>query len=191
MELPFEIQLNGKGLNSFEELQQLLDLKEDIQNKMAEQFAKDLKAAASQKLHSTKDKYIEAIKVENNVVILDKEQFVVGMVEDGVPQFDMKPGLLASPKAKTAKNGQKYLVVPLSTVKQGKHNWRDRDSGQFKAGTSGVKGIEFRIVTENSPADSWIFPGYKGNHFVDQTMSQFDDAPFNQMVDDQLNKLFQ
>lgn len=191
MELPFNIEIGSTGLNSFEELQQLSDLKEEIQNKMAEQFAQDLKTIVSQKLHSTKDQYIEAIKVEGSVVVLDKKQFIISMVEDGVPQFDMKPKMLASSKAKTAKNGQKYLVVPLSTVKNGKHNWRDQSSGQFKAGTSGVKGIEFRIVSEKSSANSWIFPGYKGNHFVDQTLDAFDNAPYEQMIENQLNKMFQ
>lgn len=34
------------------------------------------------------------------------------VVEDGIKAFDMKPGLLSSPKAKTNKDGGKYITVP-------------------------------------------------------------------------------
>lgn len=34
-------------------------------------------------------------------------------IEEGIKPFDMKPGLLASPKAKVSKNGSKYVTVPF------------------------------------------------------------------------------
>lgn len=34
------------------------------------------------------------------------------IVEDGIKAYDMKPGLLSSPKAKTNKEGGKYITVP-------------------------------------------------------------------------------
>lgn len=33
-------------------------------------------------------------------------------IEDGQPAHDLKPGLLSSPKAKTGKDGKKYITVP-------------------------------------------------------------------------------
>lgn len=35
------------------------------------------------------------------------------LIEKGYEPFDMKPGLLASPKAKTSKSGKKYITVPF------------------------------------------------------------------------------
>lgn len=172
-------------------LGKLLEEKENIERTLAEKFAKQLGETASKKLYLSKDKYIEAINVENGTVFLDTSDFVVNMVENGVESFDMKPGLLASPKVKTGKNGQKFITVPLSTMKKGKYNWRDQESGQFKKGTSGVKGIEFRIVSENSPADSWIHPGHPGFHFMDQTLDSFDkeiDSVIDAKIDMIMNK---
>lgn len=37
--------------------------------------------------------------------------------ENGFPSFDMKPGFLASSKAKISKSGSKYIVVPISNKK--------------------------------------------------------------------------
>ena len=39
------------------------------------------------------------------------EGMQVGFVEDGIKRFDMKPGLLNSPKAKTNKKGEPYMIV--------------------------------------------------------------------------------
>lgn len=36
-----------------------------------------------------------------------------GIIEDGQPARDMKPGLLASPKAKVNKDGKKWITVPF------------------------------------------------------------------------------
>jgi len=41
-------------------------------------------------------------------------QPVVQRVEEGYPTFDMKPGLLRGPKAKVAKDGHRYTVVPFT-----------------------------------------------------------------------------
>ena len=38
---------------------------------------------------------------------------MVKMLEEGASPFDMKAGMLASPKVKVGKNGKKYLTVPF------------------------------------------------------------------------------
>lgn len=189
--VPFDVNISSGKTNSFEELQQLLDLKDDIQNKLAEQFAADLKINAGRVLHSTKDQYFEAITIDAGTVTLDTERFIVGMVENGVPSFDMKPGFLKSPKVKVSKNGSRYMVIPISNTSNGKYNWRDQTTGQFKKSTSGVKGKEFRVVSDKSAPDSWIFPSVEGNHFIEKTLNTFDDNQFDNMINDQLNKLFE
>lgn len=60
-------------------------------------------------------------------------------IRDGIRPYDMKPGLLASPKAKTSKNGIRYLVIPM---REEPHRWSRR---------------VFRIVTSRSKG--WIHPG--------------------------------
>lgn len=188
----FSVQLSSSKEDDLSSLQELLDRKEELETYLSEQFADRLQKNAEEKLYVSKNAYIEAISVENGQVELDTSDFVVNMVENGVEAFDMKPGLLNSPKVKTSKNGQKYLTVPLSTMRKGKYNWRDRDSGQFKKGTSGIKGVEFRIVSENSPASSWQHPGHSGYHIMEQTLLSFDDqidSILDAKIDVILNKL--
>lgn len=60
-------------------------------------------------------------------------------IRDGVRPYDMKPGLLASPRARTSKNGVRYLVVPIRTSP---NRFAER---------------VFRIVTSKSKG--WIHPG--------------------------------
>lgn len=184
-------QLSSK-MDDFSEIANLLEEKQNIENEIAERFADQLQQNAEQKLYLSKDRYIEAISVEGGEVNLDTSDFVVNMVENGASSFDMKPGLLSSPKVKTSKNGQKYMSVPVSTMKHGKYNWRDKQSGQFKSGTSGVKGIEFRIVSEKSPANSWVHPGHAGFHIMEQTLLSFDeqiDLILDAKIDVMLSKL--
>lgn len=73
-----------------------------------------------QKLHSTRQKYLNALsytQVDEDtwVISLDKEAL---FIEDGLPpNKDMLDGLLKSPKAKTAKDGSRYLIVPFEHKK--------------------------------------------------------------------------
>ena len=69
-------------------------------------------------LSATKDQYRRSIKVAKRgrftgVAYLDPASWIVNAVELGVPGFDMKPGMLNSPKAKTNKQGGKYLIIPF------------------------------------------------------------------------------
>lgn len=76
----------------------------------------------AQKLKSTRQKYIDAVdlkKVQSGddtiwVVTLDKS---AGWIEDGFQKRSMLPFFLASPKAKTAKDGGKYLTIPFEHSK--------------------------------------------------------------------------
>jgi hypothetical protein len=60
-------------------------------------------------------------------------------LRDGIKPYDMKPGLLNSPKAKISRRGIKYLIVAIPTSK---HRFAAR---------------VFRIVTSRSKG--WIHPG--------------------------------
>jgi hypothetical protein len=74
---------------------------------------------ANSKLHSTKDLFIKNLsinQVDTHMWEIRVEKPAV-FIEDGIPSnFSLLDGFLNSPKAKTAKNGNKYLVIPF------KHN---------------------------------------------------------------------
>lgn len=74
---------------------------------------------ANDKLHSSRDTYINALTFDQ----LDDTTWLIHLgkeamwIEDGMDSFDMKKGLLASPKAKTAIDGSKYMAVPFNHSK--------------------------------------------------------------------------
>lgn len=72
------------------------------------------------KLHSTREKYINALSYKQ----VDQDTWVIELgkdamfIEEGLkPNTDMLEGLLKSPKAKTAKDGSRYIVVPFEHKK--------------------------------------------------------------------------
>lgn len=77
---------------------------------------------ASQELNSNREEFIKSLKLEQ----LDDGIWEISIpqnmmwIEKGLPAgFDMLPGLLASPSAKTGKNG-KYVIVPFKHDKGSK-----------------------------------------------------------------------
>ena len=78
---------------------------------------------ARKKLNSTRDAYMEAIKIQLSqnvlVVTLDKDNWIANAVESGISGFNMKEGHLKSPKAKISKAGYRYMVIPIGKTKDG------------------------------------------------------------------------
>lgn len=73
-----------------------------------------------EKLHSTRQKYVDALSYSQ----VDDDTWVISLgkeamwIEEGIPpNKDMLDGLLKSPKAKTAKDGSRYIVVPFEHKK--------------------------------------------------------------------------
>jgi len=106
----------------FSEILSLEELKTNVErnlSKAAEELALQTHAKileiAQEKLKSTRSKYTEALKFsqvgpDTWMISLDKSAL---FIEEGLPPgFDMLPGLLNSPKAKTGKNGR-YISVPF------------------------------------------------------------------------------
>lgn len=72
------------------------------------------------KLHSTREKYLDALSFKQ----VDADTWVIELgkdamfIEEGLkPNTDMLDGLLKSAKAKTAKDGSRYIVVPFEHKK--------------------------------------------------------------------------
>lgn len=70
------------------------------------------------KLNSTREKYVDALgftQVNDSTWVINLDRSAM-WIEEGLPEHEMIDNLLKSPKAKIAKDGSKYLVVPF------KHN---------------------------------------------------------------------
>ncbi len=73
---------------------------------------------ANSRLKTRREAFIEALQFEQ----LDSQTWAITVpqsarwIEDGMPQHNMLDDLLKSPKAKTSKDGGKYIVIPF------KHN---------------------------------------------------------------------
>jgi hypothetical protein len=70
---------------------------------------------AGERLHARREMFVENLHFteEGNDTYLITLDASARWIDDGFEERDMKPDLLASPKAKTAKDGSKYLVVPF------------------------------------------------------------------------------
>lgn len=101
-----------------------------------------INAKAKNKLHSTYENYMDAVNInyEGHVLIieLDKNNWLANATESGASGFDIKKGLLNSPKAKTGKDGQKYISVPMQ---------KDKNRSSASMGTE--KGQEYQRLIEH------------------------------------------
>ncbi len=85
---------------------------------LAVQTHAHVKEQAQSRLHSRREMFVEALTIEQidahtwSITVPQK----VRWIEDGMPAHDMLEDLLKSPKAKTSKDGGKYIVIPF------KHN---------------------------------------------------------------------
>jgi hypothetical protein len=74
------------------------------------------KELAAERLNSRRDMFVEGLTlypVNDDVWIVELDA-KVRWIDDGVPEHSMLDDLLKSPKAKTAKDGSKYVVVPFN-----------------------------------------------------------------------------
>jgi len=87
----------------------------EIAPRLSKSIYRKAKDMAASRLHSTRDQYIAALHEESPeegiyIVYLDPE---ADYIEDGYPPFPMLPKLFSGPKAKTAKDGHKYVIIPM------------------------------------------------------------------------------
>lgn len=96
---------------------QVADLIDYTVKEITERFATEWQNEANRTLKTSRQEYV------NSIIVVD-EGFAKGSVmllgdhansvENGYDAFDMKPGLLAGPHAKTSKDGDKYNIIPFS-----------------------------------------------------------------------------
>lgn len=116
---------------------------------------------AGQRLSTSRDRYIKALRVDTDYVgvayvELDPEDSFIKMIENGVAPWDMKPGFLFSPKARMSVMGTLYNIIPMGPDHSGP--------------------LRFRTVSTTSPPKSWYYAnktnGLKGVHIRDEVVEQ-------------------
>jgi len=80
---------------------------------------------ANERLHSRRQKYLDALKpdIQEDCYVIELDQSAL-WIEEGVAEHNMLDDLLSSPKAKHAKDGSMYLIVPF-----------DKSPGKGQTGT--------------------------------------------------------
>jgi len=116
--IPIHIDMEGLIEEFSMTNEQVLRFHDDVVGRIAILFATQLEQEAQRVLHKTRNRYIRSIKlytegIAHKAVVLDMSDSLIAMIENGASPFDMKAGMLASPKAKTGKSGQKYLTIPF------------------------------------------------------------------------------
>lgn len=85
-------------------------------NQITDRIFYNWQSQAKNNLHSTRNEYIRNLNIQHisatrKAIILTGK--IPNMIEEGASAYDMKPGFLGSSKAKTDKNGRKYLIIPF------------------------------------------------------------------------------
>lgn len=177
----------------------------------------------NQKLKTSKADYLNNFfldKLSDTSYVIWLQGKIPNMIESGFDSFDIKEGLLRSTKAKTGKDGKKWITVPfrikpfstaplnlrqtlirenalqniknqglLKSIKVGgnalqgivaklKNTGRSETEGMVKIQKTYEKRtsstyMTFRRVSENSPAYSWLHPGWRPGAQIFPAMEQY------------------
>lgn len=78
-----------------------------------------INTVAERKLQSSRQEFLDNTDVYYTkdyalVVEIDESSWLANAIEEGISGFDMKEGLLKSPKSKVSKKGFRYIRVPIS-----------------------------------------------------------------------------
>lgn len=94
---------------------------------------------------------------------------VPNALEEGFAGFDIKPGLLDSPRAKESKTGGKYIDVPLKPKKSELQKLAQDIGAKGKTALAMLtkSNTAIRRVSDRSKPSSWMHPGFKGIHAIE------------------------
>lgn len=133
------------------------------------------------KLHSTREKYLDALKpptqLEDDVWLIELDSKAMWIEEGIEPNHEMIDDMLKSHKAKTAKDGSKYMVVPFeqnkkpSSITPAQKSLQDTIKSEFKnrnipygkvekdAAGNAKKGLIHSFDIKNAPIKTSNLPG--------------------------------
>lgn|SRR6185437_468733 len=136
-----------------------------------EQWAGNVRNRALKEMIMSKSAIHKTSEYSGEVVLDDTQaEEMLGYEIQGHAGWDMKPGLLASPKAKTSKTtGVRYLKVPFHGNIPGRNPFTGRHASTsemedyedmlYEAGEGGT----YRTVSDKSPPGSWMYPPQNPN----------------------------
>ena len=188
-------QYAGKLTNDVLE-QTVNDLSSFAQDRLM-QIASDKLSAASVQRYAAG---IQVTKTPSNVTISLEGETPLAF-EQGTSGFDIKPGLLSSPKAKQGASGP-YVDVPLPLEKQGLtkparktlkkavmearrtgESQRVKNAAMDTVVTPKGEAINFRRVSKKSDSSSWIYPSRPGIEAFDTVAKEINDLAPQMMAD--------
>lgn len=94
------------------------DIVDNIVKGVTGRVAQKIEILASQNLGTTKQVFINAIRVVDTGrltgrILIDYTNKLVQKLEEGSPPYSLRESLLNSSKAKTSKDGTRYITVPI------------------------------------------------------------------------------
>lgn len=116
----FTVSIDFSDLDSILEMPKIVDkVVYDAAKNLALGTHQRISDLAQRKLHSRRRMYLDALHIgEDNGDIVVSLDASVHWIEDGMRPHSMLADLLGSDKAKTSKDGHKYLVVPFELNKK-------------------------------------------------------------------------
>ena len=120
-----DIDIDTQGLSSMFNISKgdIDDLMETTIKNITAEYAYNWGMVAKKELGSTRTQYMNAIQIDSRgrftgVAYLNPAAFLPNAIEVGMSGFDMKAGMLKSPKAKMTKNGP-VLTIPFRFASAG------------------------------------------------------------------------
>lgn len=98
---------------------ELENMYDNIAKSITLQYYNQLENEVAGTLKSTRMMYLQNLrlidsgKMEGTVMLDYSQNLLIRKLEEGSPAYDMKPALMASPKAKVGKNGNRYISIPM------------------------------------------------------------------------------
>lgn len=116
MYLGVNIHIDDSALETFDKLDKVIEAEcKELGRQLSAMVYSKVVDYAGQRLNSRYAMYLQGLKqpVEVDGVFVVELDAKLMWIEDGMEPHDMLDKLLASPKAKTSKDGSKYVVVPF------------------------------------------------------------------------------
>lgn len=166
----FDLRADASALDNLFELPNYDELFRQATKRWAEKVRDHAAQIAKQRLHARLPLFLKALTVEEvegrYAVVLDGS---ASWIDDGSPPRDMLDALLNSPKAKTSKSGDKYIVIPmrrpgappasLGEALRGEAGPQDRPLA-----TDGE--VEFRVASSKQ-SGMWRHPGLSATNIIE------------------------
>lgn len=106
-----------------------------------------IQSVANKKLHTTKEKYMDALTIEmdNNVLMveIDPANWIANAVESGADPFNMKDTHLRGPNTRVSRQGYRYKIIPIGKDPSGPGSNTEKGQAYQKAVQQALKAPTF------------------------------------------------